>query len=109
MITSYLMGLRGPPPPTPSPYQEFRIRAFQFGFEPDTIRVTAGYPVRLIVTSQDVDHGLAIPGLEIVAQVSAGRTTIIEFTPAEPGDYPFECAVQCGTGHASMLGLIQVR
>ena len=109
MITSYLMSLHGPPAPTPSPFQEFRVTAYQFGFEPDVIVVTAGLPVRLIVSSQDVDHGLAIPGLEVVAQISAGRTSVIEFTPTQPGDYAFECAVQCGTGHARMRGVIQVR
>jgi len=109
MITSYLLGLQAAPAPTPSPMQEFQIEAFQFGFKPETITVTAGLPVRLIITSQDVDHGLAIPGLDVDARISAGRTTILEFTATVPGEYTFECAVFCGTGHARMQGKVIVR
>lgn len=109
MITSYLLSLHAAPQPTPAPIQEFRITAYQFGFSPEAITVTAGLPVRLIVTSRDVDHGLAIPGLEINMQITAERTTTIEFTPTVPGEYSFECAVFCGTGHERMRGVIVVR
>jgi ubiquinol-cytochrome c reductase cytochrome b subunit len=109
MITSYLMGLHAAPQPTPAPIQEIRIVAYQFGFSPDTITVTVGLPVRLIVTSRDVDHGLAIPDLDITAQITAGRTTTLEFTPIVAGEYPFQCALYCGTGHDRMRGRIIVR
>ena len=108
MITSYLLSLHAPPAPTPSPIQEVRLTAFQFGFSPDTITVKTGMPVRLIVSSRDVDHGIAVPGLELNFQIEAGRETTIEFTPTEPGEYPFECAVFCGTGHSRMRGVIIV-
>ena len=109
MITNYLMSLHAAPPPTPAPIQEFRITAFQFGFVPDKITVTAGVPVRLIVTSQDVDHGLAIRDLEVNLKITAGRTVVVEFTPTLPGEHAFECAVFCGTGHERMRGVIIVR
>ncbi len=109
MITSYLMSLHAAPQPTPAPIQEIRITAYQFGFAPNTITVTVGLPVRLIVTSQDVDHGLAIPDLQINTRITSGRTTTVEFTPTVPGEYPFECAVFCGTGHERMRGVIIVR
>ncbi|MFV1859621.1 MAG: cytochrome b N-terminal domain-containing protein [Anaerolineales bacterium] len=108
MIASFLLSLHAPPPPTPGPIQEVRITAFQFGFSPDTITVKAGMPVRLIVSSRDVDHGIAVPGLELDFRIDAGRETIIEFTPTEPGEYSFECAVYCGTGHSRMRGTIIV-
>ena len=41
-------------------FKEFRITAKQFQFEPSTIEVSKGDKVRLIVTSIDVPHGIAI-------------------------------------------------
>ena len=69
-----------------------------FRFIPDTFEVTAGHPVRLTLTNTDriTPHNFIIDneqaGLNINTTVSAGKSTIIEFTPTTPGSYTFYCS-----------------
>ena len=85
------------------------VRAFQFDFDPNPIIVNQGERVKLIVTSQDVTHGIAIPDFNINAQLFPGRPTVVDFTADKTGSFPFLCSVSCGAGHTSMRGSLIVK
>jgi len=88
---------------SPSPV-EIKIVARKFEFDPRTITVQKGKPVRLVITSADVDHGIKIDELGINQKIPAHQTINVEFTPNEVGRFEFKCSVMCGSGHDDMLG-----
>lgn len=87
---------------------EIKVAARKYTFAPSTITVRKGEPVRLVVTSEDVDHGLAINDLGIDRAVKANQTTVIEFTPDKEGLFRISCSVYCGEGHPEMEGTLIV-
>lgn len=68
------------------------------------IRVAAGRPVHLSLTSPDVIHSFWVPSLAGKVDLIPGRTNTLAFTPTEPGTYRGQCAEYCGGPHA-MMGL----
>ena len=89
--------------------KEFRITAKQFSFTPDTIEVNKGDKVRLIVTSTDVPHGIAIPEYGINERLEPGKPVTIEFTADKQGSFAAFCSVICGAGHRDMKGKLIVK
>ena len=88
--------------------KEFKMTAKQFSFEPSTIEVNKGDRVRLIVTSTDVPHGIAIKEYDINERLEVGKPTTIEFTADKQGTFTTYCSVFCGAGHSNMKGKIIV-
>ncbi len=91
----------------PSP-QEFKITAKKFSFEPATVTVKKGVPVRLLITSTDVEHGFNLVAFNINKKLPVNEEVAIEFTPDKTGDFPFFCSVACGSGHGDMNGKLVV-
>ncbi|KCZ71908.1 copper/silver-translocating P-type ATPase [Candidatus Methanoperedens nitroreducens] len=63
-------------------------------YQPNVIRVRQGIPVRLKFNRQegiDCSNRVLIPDFGISKALPAFRTTVIEFTPQTPGEYPFTC------------------
>jgi len=89
--------------------KEFRITAKRFQFEPSTIEVSKGDRVRLIVTSTDVPHGIAISEYGINERLEPGTPATIEFTADKEGTFTAFCSVFCGSGHSGMKGKLIVR
>ena len=89
--------------------KEFRITAKQFAFDPETIEVNKGDKVRLIVTSVDVPHGIAIKEYGINQRLDVGKPVTIEFTADKEGTFAAYCSVICGSGHKEMKGKIIVK
>lgn len=89
--------------------KEIKVTAKQFAFEPSTIEVNKGDKVRLIVTSTDVPHGIAIPEYGINERLDPGKEVKIEFTADKQGTFTAFCSVFCGSGHSNMKGKIIVR
>ena len=89
--------------------KEFKITAKQFAFEPSTIEVNKGDKVRLIVTSTDVPHGIAIKEYGINERLDVGKPVTIEFTADKQGSFTAFCSVFCGSGHGNMKGKIIVK
>lgn len=89
--------------------KEFKITAKQFQFEPSTIEVNKGDKVRLIVTSIDVPHGIAISEYGINERLEPGKPVTIEFTADKEGGFTAFCSVFCGSGHSNMKGKLIVR
>ena len=87
---------------------EIKITARRFEFEPKLITVQKVKPVRLLITSIDVEHGFAIEELGINKKLKPNAVTVVEFTPTRVGRFPFECSVMCGSGHDEMTGELVV-
>ena len=85
------------------PVHEVQIVASKFVFEPSTIEVTAGEPVRLVVRSKDGTHGFSIPKLKVdVIVPKTGDAVTVEFTAPPAGRYEIACSEFCGSGHGQM-------
>jgi cytochrome c oxidase subunit 2 len=74
----------------------------------DVLRVPAGRPVRLLITSRDVIHSFYVPALRIKMDALPGRYTQTWFNAARPGRYEIFCAEYCGLSHSAMLGELVV-
>ena len=78
------------------------IKAKRFQFDPPELKLTAGEPVTLRLTSADVTHGFYQKDLGIDAEIAPGRTTEVKLTPAKAGRYTVICDHFCGSGHGNM-------
>ena len=82
---------------------EIQIVASRFMYEPSTIQVTAGEPVRLVVRSRDGSHGFSIPALKIDKHLpKTGEAVVVEFVAPPPGRFEIACSEFCGSGHSHM-------
>lgn len=66
------------------------------GYQPDTIRVRAGAPVRLNFYRDDASacsEQVVIPDFGIARRLAQGETTAVEFTPEKPGRHSFTCGM----------------
>jgi plastocyanin domain-containing protein len=74
-------------------YQEQMILV-KGGYTPDTIRVAAGKPVRLLFRREETavcSERVVIPDFERSADLPTGEVVPIEFLPGEPGEHDFTC------------------
>lgn len=76
--------------------------------EIDELHVPVGFPVELIMTSQDVIHSFFVPAFRVKADVLPGRYTSVWFHPTQAGTYHLFCAEYCGTKHSQMIGKVVV-
>ena len=88
--------------------QVFKITAMKWQFDPATITVKKGVPVRFELTSKDVTHGFSIMQFGVKASIKPGETTVVEFTPDKAGTFTFFCSVFCGEGHRGQKGQLIV-
>jgi cytochrome c oxidase subunit II len=85
------------------PIHEIQIAASRYTFDPATIQVNAGEPVRIVIRSTDGVHGFSIPKLKIDVQVpKSGDPVTVDFTAPLAGRYEINCSEFCGTGHGQM-------
>ena len=74
---------------------EVRI-AVRGGYDPATVRVKAGAPVRLVFDRQETagcSEEVVFPAFGIRKFLPAGHPTSIEITPPGPGRYEFMCGM----------------
>ncbi len=72
----------------------------------DVLRVPAGRPVRLLITSRDVIHSFFVPDFRLKQDAVPGRYAQTWFTASQPGRHQVLCAEYCGIGHSAMLAEI---
>jgi cytochrome c oxidase subunit 2 len=90
--------------------QVVNVIARRFAFEPSTITVAVGQPVRLMVRSEDGVHGVEIKKFKVNKDVPrGGEAVIINFTPNTVGEFPIMCSEYCGDGHDDMRGTLVVQ
>jgi|GEM_PF-5876483 len=96
------------PPQEVKEVQEFSLSAKTWEFSPNQVTVKKGVPVRLKITSLDVNHGFALPEFDINEKLTPGAIVTVEFTPDKAGSFSFFCSVFCGSGHSGMKGTLVV-
>ena len=77
--------------------------------EINELHVPLGHPVKLILTSQDVIHSFYVPDFRVKVDVLPNRYVHAWFESTKPGMYRLYCSEYCGTGHASMNGVVVVQ
>lgn len=88
--------------------QRIEIVAKRFAYTPSEITLKKGVPVVLVLTSEDVSHGLKFKELGINLKAKKGKTGEVTFTPEQVGTFVGECSVFCGSGHGSMKMTLHV-
>jgi plastocyanin domain-containing protein len=71
------------------------------GYEPSRVVVSAGQPVRLNFLRKDPSsclETLLVPDFHITQKLNLNQVTAVEFTPEEPGHYPFTCGMNMFQG-----------
>jgi plastocyanin domain-containing protein len=66
------------------------------GYSPNTVRVKAGQPVRLVFDRKDdssCSEEVVFPNFGVRRYLPTGRQTTIELTPPAPGRYEFTCGM----------------
>jgi plastocyanin domain-containing protein len=74
---------------------EVRI-AVRGGYDPTTIRVPVGKPVRLVFDRQEssgCSEEVVFPAFGIRKYLPEGKPTTVEITPPAPGRYEFMCGM----------------
>lgn len=90
--------------------KELRIDAYNFGFTQTPIQINKGDKVKLILTSSNGVHGIAIPAFGVNSgPASTSGETVVEFTADKEGSYEYFCNIPCGEGHRNMKGQIIVK
>lgn len=90
------------------PVRTISVHARKFDFVPAEITLKQGEPVKLLLISDDVPHGLGVDGLQIHAELVKGHPVSLLLTPSTPGDFTGRCTRFCGTGHRDMHLVIHV-
>ncbi len=89
-----------------------RMWSWQFEYEngrkSDVLRVPAGQPVKLLITSSDVLHSLFIPAFKLKEDAVPGMETTLWFYSDRQGEYDIYCTEYCGTGHSAMNSKVVV-
>jgi len=72
------------------------------GLQTDTLVVPVQQPVKLTLTSLDVNHSMYIPAFRIKKDAIPNRENVMWFSTPEPQSYDVACAEYCGLRHAYM-------
>jgi cytochrome c oxidase subunit 2 len=74
----------------------------------NVLKVPAGKPVLLRMTSRDTIHSHFIPDFRVKEDSMPGRVTYLWFYPKKPGEHIVTCAEYCGIMHSYMVGKVVV-
>ena len=69
---------------------------------PPVLVVPVGRPVRIEITSADVDHAFFVPDFLFKRDAMPGLVSAFDLVVTRPGTYRGECAEFCGLDHAAM-------
>lgn len=95
------------PLPNPPESREIKITATRDDLNPRTINVNKGEHIKLVITSQDIDHAFAIRELDVNKEIKATETQVIDLTPNREGHFKLSCSgfgVEGSTEPVEMLG-----
>jgi cytochrome c oxidase subunit II len=106
LATSSLM-LSGFAPAGDAP-RRIEVSVKKFAYSPSEITLKKGEPVVLVLTTEDVSHGLKFKELGLDSKFSKGKPGELAITPDKAGDFVGHCSVFCGSGHGSMTLTLHV-
>jgi len=92
----------------PARHERVWLTAVKYDFAPNVIKVKKGDRVKLVITSQDREHGFKLAAFHIDQRLPKGEAVTVEFTADRAGTFPFQCLVFCGFGHKKMTGQLIV-
>ncbi|MGQ0762671.1 MAG: cupredoxin domain-containing protein [Acidobacteriota bacterium] len=73
--------------------QRVEISASKYEFKPRELKLKAGQPIRVVLTSTGGTHSFHVDALNVhSAEAGEGKTISLEFTADRPGTYEFYCA-----------------
>jgi heme/copper-type cytochrome/quinol oxidase subunit 2 len=75
---------------------------------PKEIRVLQNEPVRLAVSTLDVQHGFEIPQLGVSEPVNPGKPAEVALDTSRKGTFKIQCGIMCGAHHDDMRALLIV-
>jgi cytochrome c oxidase subunit II len=88
---------------------EVNLEAFEFAFNPATIRAKQGDTVIVHIKSTEGNHGFGVQGYNVDSgEIEEGQTKTVQFVADKTGTFRFFCNVPCGSGHRSMNGQLIV-
>jgi cytochrome c oxidase subunit 2 len=88
--------------------KRIEITASKYSFSPSEITLKKGEPVVLVLSTEDVTHGLKVKELNIKVDIKKGHPEEIPLTPTQVGHFEGKCSHFCGKGHGSMTLAINV-
>jgi cytochrome c oxidase subunit 2 len=94
--------------PAPDAPQRIEVSVKKFAYTPAEITLKKGEPVVLVLTTEDVSHGLKFKELNLNTKIEKGKPAELAFTPDKAGDFVGHCSVFCGSGHGSMTLTLHV-
>lgn len=74
--------------------ETIEVVASRQGFQPRVVNVRRGQPVRLLLTTADVDHCFALDALRVEKRIVPGKTTVLDLMPDRSGTFPFYCCLE---------------
>jgi cytochrome c oxidase subunit II len=94
--------------PAPDGPRRIEVSVKKFAYTPAEITLKKGEPVVLVLSTEDVSHGLKFKELNLNLKVDKGKPAELAFTPDKVGDFVGHCSVFCGSGHGSMTLTLHV-
>ena len=91
----------------PGEYEAWVV-AQTWAFVPRELEIPVGSTVDIYLTSPDVQHGFKVTDTNLNVMVVPGQVSKMTFTFDEVGEFPYICHEYCGSGHATMFGVINV-
>lgn len=81
---------------------------YENGKESNKLMVPVDEPVKLVMTSLDVNHSFFIPAFRVKEDLVPGRETYLWFRPQTTGPADIYCAEYCGERHSYMMSEVVV-
>lgn len=78
------------------------------GKKSDTLYVPLSKPIKMEITSVDVNHSFYLPAFRVKEDAIPGRKNYLWFQPVALGSYNIECAEYCGLNHSAMYSKVVV-
>lgn len=100
-------GAHGANSAVPDGARRISVEATSFAFDPDEIVVSAGEPIAIELTSDDIVHDFVIDELDAHISAAGGQSSVGGFTTGDAGTYTYYCSVD-GHRAAGMEGILIV-
>jgi len=83
--------------------EEIHILSERYMFSPMLVRLKKGRKVRLVLTTNDVQHGIFLSDLKINLSAYPGKPAETVIIPDKTGEFTIACSLYCGIDHNKMM------